>query len=305
MKNPLTVGYAGTTPFLEARQLIMEQKGKRFSLVYLERGAPARDDQRFRNRLAAYYLEHIHDRFGDGIRKALQREAGIHVPLQAYRYRVDKVLKEGDLRDVLDSITIIYHGLINQGHRGLASGWKHFVSKTLLEENVGYILDEHAGVHYFIDEDFERNTASTLAVLEQARYGGVRAAVEDAYRHLENSDTKASVRSIFEALEILAKQIVETKNLNKWIVENTLKGRYLSLYQGDPIGAKVAAGMFDSLAPWVDAIHNYRHGQPNEEPVAPDESLCVHVLSTGSSYIRWLAELADQLPPPASAAPSD
>jgi len=275
----------------------MEQKGKRFSLVYLERGVPARDNERFRNRLAAYYLEHFSERYQEPIRRALQREAGIDVPAYAYGYMVDKVFKNGDVRDVLDAITIIYQELINHGQRGLASGWKSFVSKALREENVGYALDDYGGAHYFIDEEFERNRASTLAVLEQPQYGGVRGAVEDAYRHLDATpaDTKASVRSIFEALEILAKGMVETKNLNKWIVENTLKERCLGLYQDDAVAAKVIAGMFDSLAPWVDAIHNYRHGQPGEEPVAPDEALCVHILSTGSSYIRWLVGHADRL----------
>lgn len=277
----------------------MEQKGKRFSLVYLERGAPARDNQRFRNRLAAFYTHNLVNNHREVIQKALQQEAGIELPWFANQgYRVGSLFQEGELRDVLDAITIIYQVLHRRGYKPLAEAWKGFVGTALREENVGYALDEGGGVHYFIDEEFERNRASALAVLEQPRYGGVRAAVEDAYRHLDAdpADTKASVRSIFEALEILVKQIVETKNLNKWIVENTLKEQCLTLYGADPVGSKVVSGMFDSLAPWVDALHNYRHGQHGEEPVAPDESLTVHTLSTGSSYIRWLAGLADQLP---------
>jgi hypothetical protein len=29
--------------------------------------------------------------------------------------------------------------------------------------------------------------------------------------------------------------------------------------------------------------------------VAPDESLCIHIISAGSSYIRWLVQFDDQL----------
>ncbi len=277
----------------------MEHRGKRFSLVYLDRGAPARDSQRFRNRLAAYYQQNLHGSHRTLIEDALQREAGIELPWTPnFGFSIERMFKNGELLDVLDAITVIYQVLFTQGFRPQAVRWNQSVEKVLREENVGYTLDEAGGVHYFIDEEFERNRASTLSVLDQARYGGVRAAVEDAYRHLDNgpADTKASVRSVFEALEILVKQIVETKNLNKWVVENALKERCLALYAADPVGAKVVSGMFDSLAPWVDALHNYRHGQHGEEPVAPDEPLCVHILSTGSSYIRWLAGLAEQLP---------
>jgi hypothetical protein len=276
----------------------MEHEGKRFSLVYLERAAPARDSQRFRNRLAAYYWEHLHGDHKEPIRKALEREAGIEVPfIGNWGYSVSDVFKKGELRDLLDAITIVYQELIRQGWRGRADGWKAFVGKSLREENVGYTVDEKCGVHYFVDEEFERNRAATLSVLDHPKYAGVRAALEDAYRHLDSDplDTKAAVRSVFEALEILVKQIVETKNLNKWIVENTLKTRCLTLYQADPVGTKVLAGLFDSLALWVDALHNYRHGQLAEEPVAPDESLCIQILSAGTSYVRWLAELHDRL----------
>jgi hypothetical protein len=275
----------------------MEQKGKRFSLVYLDRAVPARDSQRFRNRLAAYYWEYLHDDHREVIRKALQREAGIQVPWLASSYNIAGVFEKGELRDVLDAITIIYQQLNQQKWIGRADGWKSFVQRSFREENVGYTLDEQGGVHYFVDEEFERNRTSTLAVLEHQQYREVRAALEDAYRHLDSNpaDTKASVRSVFEALEILVKHMVKTKNLNRWIVENTLKTRCLALYQADPVATKVVDSLFDSLALWVDALHHYRHGQPGEEPVSPDEPLCIQIISSGSSYIRWLVQLDTEL----------
>jgi hypothetical protein len=45
----------------------MEHKGRRFSFVYLERAASARDSQRWRNRLAAYYWEHLHANYQECI----------------------------------------------------------------------------------------------------------------------------------------------------------------------------------------------------------------------------------------------
>jgi hypothetical protein len=170
--------------------------------------------------------------------------------------------------------------------------WREFVERVLREENVGYTVDNNCGVHYFVDQEFERNRASALSILDSPRYGAVRAAFEDAYRHLDSDprDTKAAVRSIFESLEILTKLMVETKNLNRWIVENTLKERCLSLVQEGPIASAVVGGLFSSIADWVDALHYYRHGQAGEEPVSPTEEVAIHIISTGSANIRWLAQ---------------
>ncbi len=271
----------------------MTDQGKRFSLVYLERGDPARDSQRFRNRLAAYYLEHLQKEHSNRIKRAMEREAGIEVPyIHNWGFNVSDVFKKGNLRDVLDSITIVYQELLKSGWKGHAAGWRGFVERALREENVGYTVDLDCGVHYFVDQEFERNRVSTLSVLEAPRYGAVRAAFEDAYRHLDSDprDTKAAVRSIFESLEILTKQMVETKNLNRWIVENSLKEKCLAKVQEGPVALAVTEGLFSSIADWVDALHNYRHGQATEEPIAPSEELAIHIISSGTAHIRWLAQ---------------
>ena len=38
------------------------EEGKRFSQIYLERGAPVRESRRFRNRLSAYFDRHLRER---------------------------------------------------------------------------------------------------------------------------------------------------------------------------------------------------------------------------------------------------
>jgi len=84
--------------------------------------------------------------------------------------------------------------------------------------------------------------------------------------------------------------MVTTKNLNKWVVENTLKEKCLSLFTDD-VSIQVVTGLFDSMSRWVDSIHYYRHGQPALEPVAPSEEIAIHIISTGSSYLRLLIQL--------------
>lgn len=128
-----------------------------------------------------------------------------------------------ELRDILDSITIISNYFEKFGNSSIK--WNEFVSKVFRDENLGYRLDKKGGVHFYIDEEFERNRFSTLLMIDKQKYVAVHSAYEDAYRHFDSNpvDTKAAVRSLFESLEILVKQMVVTQNLNKRIVENDLK----------------------------------------------------------------------------------
>ncbi len=272
------------------------KKGMRFSLLYLDRSEHLKDSKRFRNRLAAFYDESLDEFYRDDIGKSIELEIGAEVPTPIGEYLVSEFFKTGELRDLFDSITIIYNTLTTEPG-GPATEWKAFVAKAMSEENMGYRLDNECIVHYFVDEEFERNRFSTLLVLDDPRYSSIRTAFDMAYKYLDNQpmDTKGAVRSIFEAIEILITQMVETKNLNKWVVENTLKEKCLLCYESDATAKMVTSKMFDGFAQWVDSIHNYRHGQPNPEPVAPPVNIAIYTLSSGTAFLRWLIELNNSL----------
>lgn len=266
------------------------EEGKRFSLVYLERGAPVRDSRRFRNRLSAYYRSKLRDNFSTRIGHKIELEIGTVITGGGY-YNISGLFEKGELRDVLDAVTIIYKELNDGGYRYDAEPWKEFVERALKEENVGYRLDSKCGVHFYIDEEFERNRVAALIALDSSELEGVRDAYETAYRHMDSDppDTKAAVRSMFESLEILVRQMVPpAKNLYKKLVETTLKEKCLALYDNEPTAAHVVAELFDGFADWVNALHSYRHGQPSEQPVAPKIEVAVYVLSSGSAFLRWL-----------------
>ena len=54
--------------------------------------------------------------------------------------------------------------------------------------------------------------------------------------------------------------------------------------------------MCNSLGLWVEAVHNYRHGQRAEEPVAPSVDTAVLILSVGAAHLRQLAGWATREP---------
>jgi len=101
-------------------------------------------------------------------------------------------------------------------------------------------------------------------------------------------NTKFAVRSIFEAIEILARLMDSpSKNLNAFQVKNKLLPIALS-QTTDAIEQQSTKHLFDGLADWVDAMHPYRHGQGLPDPVEPSIQFAVYALSTGAAALRML-----------------
>jgi hypothetical protein len=275
-----------------------QQLGQRFSQVYLERGLAGRDSSRFRERLAAYHSESLSKEIGNhAVASTIRRELGVKVT-GIYDYDFDKFWRECTVRDLLDSITIVWNLARNRRHTSgeLADRWLHFVRRALAEENLGYRVDDQGGVHYFVDEEFERNRVATLSVLGAAKYRAVLDAFESAHRHLDSDppDTKASVRSAFEAMEILAKLIAGGRiaRLGPPEVEQVLKPLARAAYGSDAVASDAANQLLNGLSDWINAAQPYRHGQAVQEPTAPPIELAVSMLSMGATYLRWLIELS-------------
>lgn len=268
--------------------------GEFFSRVYLRPAQRLPDSEKARTRLGAYIQTQVAPNVIAGRRAALSNyikmEAGYVVPWDG-SYSFEDLLTSGPVDRVLDVITTVWRWLGSVGETGQAKAWLEFARRVLREENVGYMLDDRAGAHYFIDEAFEQNRVAALQSLGGPRYAGVQKAFESAHGFLDPSqqDTKAAVRSMFEALEILAKLMVPgAPRLNKALVEGRLKALAVSTYAGDPVASATTEKVFDGFALWVDALHNYRHGQGTTEPVAPPVDATVFVLSSGAAYLRWL-----------------
>jgi hypothetical protein len=275
--------------------------GQLFSRLYIKRGAPTQDSQLFRNRLSGY-LEAKHYPDYRDIAKYLQQEAGLivvsmWVEKSGYAYfDFPKFFTETKIEFVLDSITLIWQFLkgkytIERTSRApKADAWHEFVARAFRQENISYSLDDLCGVHYFVDEEFERNRVSVLRAAGAPRYAAVRHAFESAHSYLDAQppDTKASVRSMFEAIEILARLMdANSNNLNKWQVENKLKPQVLSKIN-DLTEKAALSKLLDGVADWVDALHIYRHGQGVQEPVNPSLETAVYVLSSGAATLRLL-----------------
>ncbi len=267
--------------------------GELFSLVYCQRGTPLDDSKKFRTRLGGFLKGQVTmDRVTRyQFAHYLTAETGWEVQWGSGMSSIADFLLTVEITVLLNCITLVWRFLHSHVSDRYSRMWHDFVERGLTEENMRYRLDPLCGVHYLIDEAFESNRTSILPALQDSRYAGVRDAFENAYQYM-SSDTKAAVRSMFEALEILARLMVSgQKNLNQWLVLHKLKPMALTIYQKDKTASTVTDGFFDGLAQWVDSVHNYRHGQGQEEPVSPPLELCVYILSSGTSFLRWLIDV--------------
>jgi hypothetical protein len=139
----------------------------------------------------------------------------------------------------------------------------------------------------------EIQRTSVLQSLGIKRYNAVAAAFEDAHRYFSATppDLKAAVRSMFESVEILAKLMVRTDRLTAKLVSNDIKTLVLNVYTGDAVAQRAIGRAIEGFADWVDGLHHYRHGQGEEDPVAPPEDFAIYALSSGAAFLRWLVRV--------------
>lgn len=274
-------------------------KGQRFSKLYIERGSPTLDSKRLRTRLHGYFTTLMPAAEALRLARLIQNEVGVIISQDLHgNFRWRSFFEEADVRDLLDSITLIWMVLRASDHSiSTHEKWVQAVRHVMQEENAGYRVDDEGGVHYDVDQEFERNRAATVAALQAARYGAALAAFEDAHRALDRDppDGKTAIRETFDAIETVFKLMFNVSRLSGSEVGRYLKPFVQKIYEGNEPAINAANQFLEGFAKWTNAAHQYRHAQNVEEPTPPPVGLAIAMMSTGASYLRWLAELDQQM----------
>jgi hypothetical protein len=233
------------------------------------------------------------------------QEQGVRVPW-TYGHDWPKFLATADLRDVLDLVTIAYQTTLAydrgsqswEPDRGKGKGWLETVRRVFREENLRYLVDDKGGVHFAIDDEFERNSATTIKALDAPRYAAARANFDNALAHLSAAPVSAkdAIRSVFAANEGLFRlMFTKAPRLTADEADHSLAPLLQKLNAGDPASAGASAKLLRSFKEWIEAAHFYRHEPGHEEPKEPPLEIAVLMVSSGAIWLRWLAEL-DQKP---------
>lgn len=261
--------------------------GKRFSHVYLTGRPNLPDSQRMRVRLLKAFRVGYREDFGD----KLEQELGILLPRISYYPGWEAFFTSGELRDVLDAITLAYKYAFYDVLPNSPGIWKLAVERIFKEEKVRYCLDSDCGVHLTIDSEYERSITAAVAGLGGTRYLAAKNVFERAQTALNPSepDFKEALRNVFEAVEVVFKLILpDTKRISGKGIEGKLKPLMASVYPDSLTAVTVAGQYLDSMCDWANSVHNYRHGQPLEEAPQPPLDISVALMSSGVAYLRWL-----------------
>jgi hypothetical protein len=161
-------------------------EGQLFSRTYLEHGIPVRDSNRFRTRLVAYFHQKHSEKLYHELDKAIELELGVTVPSSHGIADYTAYFLKAEVRDILDTVSLLARLLGETGDNSGAEAFITFVQRIFEEENLGYRIDAKGGVHYFVDEEFERNRVSAIASVTLPRYAAVAKSLESAFSALDS-----------------------------------------------------------------------------------------------------------------------
>jgi hypothetical protein len=259
---------------------------------YMERDVAMRDSKTFRIRIASVFdakAKYLHD----AVAERMEVEAGVRVP-PGYRdgHRWTQFFDDAPISHLLTALTLT-HQLIGLGNRyGLKqASFRDDVRSVLSEENLGYLMDDDGSFRVAIDEDFAGQRVATLAGLGDPLLATARGHYEAAHAAMnEPRDTRAAVREMFEAIEVVARCIApNATGLNQHVARGKLLEVTRTVMPGDQVQEMTWGHMFDSFTEWVKALQHYRHGSQTGR--LPSDDFAIMALSTGGGYLRLLCEV--------------
>lgn len=264
--------------------------GLRFSQNYLERGLPLKDSPRARRRLYRLFTQL---KSSADYASPLETETGAKIPFAHYDYNWEGFFEGNLLRDVLDAITVFYP-IMAKAYK--SKDWIAGCERIFREENLGYTVDELGGVHFHVDQEFNRNWSSTLACLGLPRYEAARKEFKSAQMALDGHPKRGAdaVKHLFSAIETVFRLMLTVKVSRLGAAE--VKREFRAAISGQYTGpAKDAVSrQVEAFAEWTTSAHLYRHAPESEVPHDPPDELLALLLSTGAAYLRWLLTLDQQ-----------
>src|SRR5216684_2887500 len=141
---------------------------------------------------------------------------------------------ETAIRDVLDTVTVLYDTLHQGSHGSLAEQWLEFVCEVFNDEHLNYRIDINGVVHPFVDAEFEVNRTAALDVLNDPKFGEARRDFDAAFQHLRDENGKEAIKAMFPAVETAAKVLFPgaMSRLMPNEIDSHLMPRLLSQYAG-------------------------------------------------------------------------
>jgi len=269
--------------------------GERYSQLYARSREASPDSARARYRVGVLFRETIFNHHGERLASYLSRQLGIPITGDGKRSSDWlEFLRDCRTSDFLDAITMVYRYLFWQIGEESALWWKDVVRQIFAEENLAYVIDDVGGVHPAIDQEFQKNVASVIAMLQPDRYQGIRRLLEIALGHLsaDPPNYKQAWGATMSGVEGLLGLMFPQARMTADDLERRIQPIVQRAYEGDAAAQKAAQNLLVSFREWIEASQNYRH-QPGGVSVQPPADIAILAISFGASLLRWLAGLND------------
>lgn len=205
-------------------------------------------------------------------------------------YYFEAFIKQAELRDLLDAITLIFRSLQSTDLTTVRAKFRNDIDRIMREENLSYRLDNAGGVHFYVDEEFERSRYAAISGLDSEKYSAAREAFEDAHRALLSTDMLSAVRRSFDAVENVFKIRYGVPRLGASEIKAKLAPEVALRYNGRVVDA--GNRLLAAFAEWTNAAHQFRHAPGVADPSPPPDDIAILMVSQAASHLRWLVGLS-------------
>ncbi|PZF77472.1 hypothetical protein DK847_09145 [Aestuariivirga litoralis] len=259
--------------------------GRLFSRNYLIPDKKASDSKRARTRFGALLSE---SPLGDKFANLVTRELGVRYPY-GYGWNHTKFFDECELRDFLDAITLFIQLTKAEGRSSILPQ----ATRILAEEHLRYALDSEGGVHYLVDEVFERSVITTLQGLGETRFGAALHDLQAALSEFSGPTPsgKALIHKMFQAVESTFLVIANDPSINRISDSNLdkyLKPLLLARYKDYPERADKTDRILKLFGAWIHTAHPFRHGAPLDQVHEAPIDYAVSIADQGMAFIRLM-----------------
>jgi hypothetical protein len=261
-------------------------EGGLFRRNYLRPVQKLNDSMRARRRI--YRLDNaLHYTFSSDFVALVQSELGISFPFIGDEYDHERYWTRCDVHDFLDSITLLY--LVSPTRTETLAEMR----RIFTEEHLRFRIDDQGGVHYLVDEQFERNVAATLDGLGPARFKAARDALEQALESMSGATPsgKSLIRGVFEAVEsaFLARiQSANANRLNDQSINSHLRPILEARYANVPDSDDKINRVLELLMSWVRTAHPFRHGVPFDQIHEAPLDYAILLADQGMAFLRHI-----------------
>lgn len=267
-------------------------EGEIFRRNYLRPSSPSSDSARARRRLLQIVWGG-HDTERSKLVSLVQAELGVSYPYGTYNYDHTAFWERSEVGDFLSTITL-WHRVI--GYPARQESFRSAVGRIFSEENLRYRIDDKGGIHFLVDEEFERTVASAIEGLGAPRFAASHHALLEGMSALgtDKQSGKALIRGVFEAVESAFLVVTAQPSggiLNAMALERHLKPLLLERYSSCGDAGDMVERLLDHFKAWVKSAHPFRHGTPLEQIHEAPLDLAIMSATQGMGYLRLLASL--------------